>query len=193
VKPCPRFYLNPAGSAGAAQAGWSTRRIAERTFTGDDLIFGVILGLGLVAGMAGGTKLYGVAGGIAGTLIGGCAGFVVGGVPKLLVLRWLSGRLTLVSTDELRAFLRCVDCPIPNVVLLELKRRGEDIHREFGVILDMLSSEEVSRRGRGWAALNSAFPELARHVGEYYPGDSAAECRSKTGKLRSRDRSEAGD
>jgi hypothetical protein len=139
---------------------------------------------GFAVGLAAGAKLFGVAGGVTGAIIGGYAGFVAGQLPEYLVLRWLTRHLVRASAAELRSWLRDPSCQIPNLVLLELQRRGEDIHGELAVILDLLVSEDVSQRGHGWAALSSAFPNLARQIGDYHLGDSVADCRRKTGKLR---------
>jgi hypothetical protein len=139
---------------------------------------------GLVLGVAGGASLAGLPGGVAGVLIGCPAGFVAGRLPLLLVLRALSRDLARKTAAELRADLRSHACLTPNVVLLELLRRGEDIRPELPVVLDMLVSEDFGRRGQGWAALLSAFPELAAQVPDYHISDTVPECRRKTDQLR---------
>jgi hypothetical protein len=154
-------------------------------FTIYDLFFLAAICAGIGVGGAAGAELHGMVGGAAGALAGGWIGFLVGRLPELLVLNWLASSLTTVPADELRDFLHDPDCHIHNLVLLELQRRGENIHQELGGILDMMAANDVSRRGLGWAALNSAFPDLARQLGDYSVGDSAEECRRKIRQLRS--------
>jgi hypothetical protein len=139
---------------------------------------------GLTTGLSVGAKFFGVAGGIIGALAGGYLGVVIGRIPERLVLRSLIRHLKAKSTAELRAQLHSPNCLTPNVVLLELQSRGEDIRQELPVVLDMLASEDVGRRGHGWAALTSAFPELVDRIRDYRIGDSVDECRRKTEILK---------
>jgi hypothetical protein len=141
-------------------------------------LFGFSIGLSI------GAKLFGVVGGIIGALAGGYLGVVVGRIPEALVLRPLVRHLKAKSTPELRAQLHSPKCLTPNVVLLELQSRGEDIRQELPVVLDLLVSEDTGRRGHGWAALTSAFPELVEQIRDYRIGDSIDECRRKTQILR---------
>ena len=138
---------------------------------------------GSALGVLGGAKLFGVSGGIAGCLLGGAFGFALGQIPSLLVLRLIARDLTAKTTAELRAYLENPNCPTPNLVLLELRSRGEDIRQELPVVLDMLSANDVGRRG--WAALTSAYLELVPQLGDYRLEDPVDECRKKAGRLRS--------
>jgi hypothetical protein len=142
------------------------------------------IGAGLALGMDVGLQLFGVCGGVVGAMLGGGAGYAAGRLPEDFVLQSLARELALASADELRAYLHGPECQTPNVVLLELQSRGEDIQPELPWILDMLVSEKLSRRGLGWAALTSAFPVRAGQLGDYRTDDSVAECRRKTAKLR---------
>jgi hypothetical protein len=142
------------------------------------LVFGFAFGLSAEA------KLFGVAGGVIGGLLGGYLGLRVGRIPELLVLRSLKRDLSSKTVPELRAYLHSPACLTPNCVLLELRSRGEDSRQELPVVADLLSSEDVGRRGHGWAALTSAFPELVGQIRDYRIGDSAEECRRKTEILR---------
>jgi hypothetical protein len=141
-------------------------------------VFGFAFGLSI------GAKLFGIVGGIVGALAGGCLGVIVGRIPESLLLRSLARHLKAKSTVELRAQLHGSKCLTPNVVLLELQSRGEDIRQELPVVLDLLVSEDTGRRGQGWAALSSAFPELVERIRDYRIGDSVDECRRKTEILR---------
>src|SRR5262245_9696484 len=113
------------------------------------------MGLGFGIGMSVGAKHFGVGGGVIGAILGGCSGLIIGRIPGILVLRSIARDLMSMSSDELRAYLHGPRCPTPNFVLLELKSRGEDIRRELTVVVELLRSEDVDRRGRGWAALTS--------------------------------------
>jgi hypothetical protein len=154
-------------------------------------VFHVLVIAGLVVGGAVGAdvgwKLLGTAGGIVGAVVGAIAGLYLGNVPYFLVRLSIARALAAKTTAELKADLHSPDCLIPNFVLLELRRRGQDIRRELPLILDLLVSENVGRRSHGWAALTSAFPELAEQIGDYRLGDSVDECRRKTEILRHAD------
>lgn len=117
--------------------------------------------------------------------LGGCAGFLVGRLPQRVVLRSLCRSLALKTSDELHSFLHDPDCPIPNLVLLELQRRGEDLRSELGAILNLLVSGDVARRARGLAAMAAAFPHLGGLAADYHLDDSVADCRRITEGLQS--------
>jgi hypothetical protein len=142
------------------------------------------IGGGVALGWTHGTQLYGPAGGLAAAVASGYAGFLVGRLPELVVLWSLCGSLASKTSDQLHALLHGPDCQAPNLVLLELQRRGEDVRSELGLILDLLVSEDFAQRGRGWAAMSSAFPDLAGQARDYHLGDSVGECRRKTEALR---------
>ncbi len=146
----------------------------------------VLAGLlfGALFGARAGSALFGPVGGVFGGIVGAITGLVVGRIPELLVLRSLARDFTPKSSAELRSYLRSPACLTPNCVLLELRRRGEDIRGELPVVVDLLVSEDAGRRGHGWAALTSAFPELVEQVRDYRVGDSVDECRRKTEILR---------
>jgi hypothetical protein len=140
--------------------------------------------VGGVLGARLGFGLWGIPGGIGGALAGAGAGLIAGRIPFRLVLYWLARGLKSKSSAELRDDLHRPDCEMPNLVLLELARRGEDIHCELPVVLDLLVSENSSRRCLGFAALTSAFPELAGQIRDYRLYESVDECRQKTEILR---------
>lgn len=139
---------------------------------------------GAVLGFFAGRWCFGVVGGVVGAVLGLIVGHRLGVIPWRLAIRKTLVDLSPKSTDELHAMLRDEDCFIPNFVLLELARRGEDIQQELPVVLEMLESDHPSRRGFGWAALTSAFPELAKKISNYRPNQSPEICRKKMEPLR---------
>jgi hypothetical protein len=153
-------------------------------FTLFHLLALVGLSCGAALGGSAGWGMFGVVGAVVGSIAGAVAGFAVGHIPLLIVGRSLAKDLGKKTSDELRAHLHSRECLTPNCVLLELRRRGEDIQRELPVVLDLLVSEEVGKRSLGLAALTSAFPELAERLRDYRIGDSVEECRRKTEVLR---------
>ena len=138
------------------------------------------LGLGVAIGARVGSRHFGIAGGVGGAIVGAIVGIIVARIPELLALRSVARRLTPKTPAELRQYLRSPECLTPNCVLLELRRRGEDIRCELPVVVDLLVSADVGRRGFGWAALNSAFPELVSQIPDYRIGDPIEECRRNT-------------
>ena len=133
-------------------------------------------------GMELGSKHFGAAGGISGTIIGGCLGLLCGHIPFILTLKLVSRRLGRKSTEELRTLLGDPDYYAPNTILLELQSRGEDIRQDLLVIMGMLVSTSSARRGQGWAALASAFPDLVEKIPDYRAFESADTCRLKIAK-----------
>jgi hypothetical protein len=183
------LVLISANAVGITMPAWlgPHGRMFNRVFT--VLHFLVLLAIctGLALGLAAGEKLFGVAGGFIGALAGGYAGFIIGRLPERLMLQSLFLALARETSDALRSFLHSPNCQIPNMVLMELQSRGEDILQELPAILSLLESEELRRRGRGWAALTTAFPDLAGHVRDYRISDSVDECRRKIAGLRDPD------
>lgn len=147
------------------------------------LVF-VGLGIGAIFGARAGLAMFGAVGGVVGGVAGAIAGCTLGRIPHLLALRSVARDLRSKSVAELRVDIQSLGCLAPNCALLELHRRGEDICQELPKVLDLLVSEDVVQRGRGWAALTSAFPALAEQVRDYRIGDSVDECRRKTEKLK---------
>lgn len=139
--------------------------------------------VGGAGGLGAGTGLFGPWGGAAGCAVGILLGAWVGRRIELESMRELVTELATGTSEQLRASLKSPDCLAPNCVLLELKSRGEDIQRELPVIHGLLVSEDVPTRGRGWAALTSAFPELTEKVSGYRVTDTTAECRRKAAPL----------
>ena len=138
---------------------------------------------GVLAGVAIGSFL-GIVGSICGGVIGFVFGLVAGRLPLILVLRSIRQGLSRQSTDSLRQLLRRGDSPVPHLVLRELASRGEDIRSELDVVLQLLESDSVAQRRRGWMALKAAYPALAAKAAGYHPRASADQCNLKTKMLR---------
>jgi hypothetical protein len=149
-------------------------------------VFHILPGMGLLFGTLGGFALGSRLGTIPGIIcgaLGGGVGMVCGRLPFILVLKSMKRDFRGVPTDRLRAMLRDPGFLAPNVLLLELGSRGEDIEREMPVVLDMLTAPSRERRVRGWHALESAFPARARIVGDYRIDDTPDQCRKKIQRL----------
>jgi hypothetical protein len=142
----------------------------------------VLIG-GLAVGILEGSRL-GIIGAFAGGILGLLLGRILGRLPAILVMRMMKRSFRGKTVDELRADLRSPDCLTPNCILLELSSRGEDIRKELDVVLALLESEDYSKRGFGWAALNSAFPDMACMISDYPMDGSLEERKKRTAKLR---------
>jgi hypothetical protein len=143
-------------------------------------VMGVLLG-GL-GGLALGSRLGTVPGIICG-VVGAGVGLLCGRLPLVLVLKSMKRDFSGLGTEQLRTLLRDPGCLAPNMLLLELGARGEDLEREMPVVLDMLTDPSPERRIRGWHALESAFPAKARTINDYRIGDTPDECRRKIQRL----------
>jgi hypothetical protein len=139
--------------------------------------------VGALAGVAIG-GLFGTAGSIYGGIFGFLVGLTAARLPLLLVFRSIRQGLARQSTDDLRRLLGQEDCLVPDLALRELAARGEDIRSEREVVLQLLESDRPARRRCGWAALKSAFPDLAAQAKGYRPYASTEKSRQRIKALR---------
>ena len=135
--------------------------------------------IGAIAGLRFGVQLA-----VIGAVLGFVVGRIVGRLPTIMMLKSLHRSLSKMSPEHLRADLRAPRCLIPNIILLELSSRGENIMQDLPVVLDLLESPDTSRRGFGWAAITSAYPELVQKIPGYRLCDTVYECKNKTKALR---------
>jgi hypothetical protein len=146
-------------------------------------LFDLIRLLAMVGGAAAlsaiGWKTFGIIGCVVGVPLGFVMGGMIGQVPLIVALKWMSRRFDSMTDEELVAELHNPECLTPNVLLLELNRRGSDIQRELPFVQSLLTSDEMHRRTSGWAALTSAYPELVGRIPGYNPTATAAECQTK--------------
>lgn len=150
-------------------------------------LFHVIPVIGCAFGSLGGFTLgsrLGTIPGIMGGILGGGVGLVCGRMPLALVLKSMKRDFSGKTPNDLRAMLRSPGVLAPNVLLLELRARGENVECELPIVLDMLTAPAREVRIRGWHALVSAFPEQARSINDYRIDDPLDESRRKIQKLR---------
>ena len=151
-------------------------------------IFEMIPLYAMIFGICGGVW-FGSRFGNVGGWIGGLIGGVVGWFSWRFLLVWMCKQLdrkrnlSNKTIEELRAMLRDPNCKIPNVVLLELGTRKQNMEQELPVVFEMLLSPLQERRKRGWFTLASVFPERAKLVSNYRADDSVEVCREKMQKL----------
>ena len=129
--------------------------------------------------------------GYIGAGIGGILGGTLGLFCWRLLLAWIckgldrKRNLTNKTLEELRAMLRDPNCPIPNIALLELGLRKQNMEQELPAVLEMLVSPVQQRRIRGWRTLASVFPERAKLIADYRIDDSVEKCKEKVQRLLS--------
>ncbi|MEM1071158.1 MAG: hypothetical protein AAGI63_19790 [Planctomycetota bacterium] len=138
----------------------------------------VTVGSAVVLGSTG-WSMFGLVGCIVGVPCGLMLGAAIGQLPLIIGLKWLSRRFDRMTDQQLVDELHDPACLIPNLLLLELRRRGCNIDRELPLVQSLLASDEISRRTAGWAALNSAFPELVGRIPGYNPTSTTAVCQAK--------------
>jgi hypothetical protein len=145
-------------------------------FTLFDLIrlFAILVGSFLLGTI--GWNKFGVVGCILGVPLGFVIGAIVGRLPLIIVLKCISRRFDRMTNDELIGELHSPTCLIPNILLLELKRRGYNVQTEIPFVQTLLVSDEMHRRTAGWAALTSVFPELVGRIPNYNPTATASDC-----------------
>jgi thioesterase domain-containing protein len=130
--------------------------------------FGLVLPIaGVVVGAMRGFERGGVMGAIMGAALGVVIGVIAARLILIVPVALLSRSLKRRSTAELRTELRGKASLVPNVLLMELRRRGEASDEDLAAIFDLLVDESMEQRSRGLAALRSAYPELAAKIPEY--------------------------
>ncbi len=138
--------------------------------------------LGLLAGAAVGWKTGWVRGGfglgILGIVLGAILGGLVARLPGLCILWTISRQMRAQSTASLLEDLYGpLSAPV-NLILLELDRRGERVHCFLPRVGELLMSPDHDSRCRGWAAMLSAYSDLAEQVSSYSPVSPAEERRA---------------
>ncbi|MEZ6040619.1 MAG: glycine zipper domain-containing protein [Planctomycetaceae bacterium] len=126
-----------------------------------------------------GWNTLGILGCVVGAPVGLVVGAMIGQMPLIVCLKWMSRRFDRMTDEQLEGELHDPACLTPNILLLELNRRGFDIRRELPFVQSLLASDEMHRRTAGWAALNSAFPELVGRIPSYNPTATTAECKAE--------------
>jgi hypothetical protein len=147
-------------------------------------IFDVMPLAGIIFGILFGVKFgsqFGDVGAGVGAVIGGTLGWLCWRLLLMWTCKWLDRKRNLSNktVEELRAMLRDPNCPIPNVALLELGIRNQNMEQELPAVLDMLVSPLKQRRIRGWRTLASVFPERAKLVADCRIDDSIDKCKEK--------------
>ncbi len=179
--PEPKHALQRTASV--AELGF-VRRLDHRMITTFDLLqIGVPFFLALVGGALG-SEIGGSVGLVVGAVAGCVPGVFLGRIPWLLAIRSTRRKLSGRSTGQLLTELREHRTFTPNFLLHELASRGHDISAELPVMFDLLASEHFHCRTRGWAAVLSAFPGVARQMQSYSPAHSIDRCRSEVERIR---------
>jgi hypothetical protein len=153
----------------------------------DLLAFVVFVTVSIIA-LALGQHLAGIPGAVIGVAIGGFVSYFISRKLHFFLLQVSLGptirELSRLSLDELQWRLNEPICPL-NLILLELKRRNEDMRQYLPLVVAYLTSETQHRRVFGLAALYSAYPELSSNIRGYRLRDSVEECQKKTATLLS--------
>jgi hypothetical protein len=145
---------------------------------------------GFIIGGAFGAE-YGVPLGIAGALCGGYLALHLGRLPTKLMVRSARKDFAPFLVSDLEAKLDG-GCWAPNLILMELKARGEDVTKHLPFVLSLLQDEEFFRRTRGYAASLSAFPNDARELADYNPTKSVEDCRNALSALTTKAEQDGG-
>jgi hypothetical protein len=104
---------------------------------------------------------------VVGAVLGGVTGYIAARLVLVVPQALLSRSLRRRSTGELQAELRSGKSLAPNVLLMELRRRGAAGKEDLASVFDLLVADALEQRSRGLAALRSAYPELAAKIPEY--------------------------
>ena len=144
---------------------------------------------GTIAGIMFGASLgynLGIICAILCSMFGGIIIFLFGRWINLIMLRKTYHTIAHLTSVELREQLHAQDCFIPNLILLELRFRGEDITSELPLIFNLMQSKYVDHRMRGFAAFLSAFPDMANESNKYNPTNSFEKCKKNVKRIENR-------
>jgi len=152
-----------------------------------DLLLKIVLPvLGFAIGIGFGKDYLGLFGAIAGAMLGLILFAYLGSMLDQLILRIslrkMRKHFAPLSVSELRSQISTSFTP--NYILFELKARGEDISKDIEPVLRLLEADESFRRCRGYAALLSAFPQMAASTRRYNPMRPVSACHEKVAELR---------
>lgn len=128
----------------------------------------------LIGGAVGGE--YSIALGILGAFVGGLIGLLLGALPTRLMIRSARHEFAPLSLAVLEEKLVETGWT-PNLILMELKARGQNIDQHLPFVLSLLKHDDLPYRTKGYAALLSAFPDLAMSLKGYNPTHSVEDCR----------------
>lgn len=118
------------------------------------------------------------------SIIGLIIGFVLGKMPFALTILFLKKGFKNRASVDLRQEFAKDDCLIPNILLLELSSRGENLSDELEALLERLNANNIDKRSRAWIALKSAFPDTANMIPDYHFSDSPEVRKRKIDKLK---------
>lgn len=141
--------------------------------------------LGVALGWMIGGAAFGWVGALGGALLGGPLGWLGGRVPHLIGRLLLDVILRRETRDQLRVRLRDgVMWSLHQDVMIELRRRGEDVRGELPLVLTLLTSDWGAQRHRGLSMLRLFFPDVAAQIPDYNPAHTTAQCRATVERLR---------
>ena len=129
-------------------------------------LFHVFSLVGLLLGLIGGYHLghhFGLFIGLGGALVGGWLGFHAGNLPFLVSTWFIHYQFRVKPTSQLWNDLHTGDCLMPNMVLRELKRRGEPMAEGSSVV----SGSGIVAKG-GTRRSRRASAKLARDLKVLY-------------------------
>lgn len=145
-------------------------------FTLFDLFRLLALLLGVVVGGALGAE-HGIGFAIAGGVIGCLVGAQVGALPTRLMIRIARRKFAALTVADLESQLVETGWT-PNLILMELRARGEDVSKHLPFVLQLLGHEDLPCRTKGFAALLTAFPDVAKQAPGYNPTAPVDQCRA---------------
>ena len=144
------------------------------------------LGL-LIGGLVGARLGYTVFGAVGACLLASLLaylGFRLGNLPWIWVLRSEKKKFQKETTQALIEGLKGKYAFCPNIVLAELRVRGEDVSVFLPFLRDLMVSPDMYTRNRGWVALRSALPEYAALIPSYLPTLELSKCQEIIQKLK---------
>lgn len=148
----------------------------------------LILVLATCLGLAFGKEYGGTIGAIVGCLMAGAAGYIlcvlISRQQTRILVKSVRKEYADRTTQELRDILHGGNTLTPNLILMELRLRGDNIDRDIYPVLRMLESDHHQIRVLGYAALRTAYFYLKTFICDYSPGNRVDKCRSQVADLR---------
>ncbi len=127
---------------------------------------------------------FGIPMAIIGGLIGIAIGWAIGGLPYAFARFLLVRKNDKTTTEKLREnFFDPVGFYTGFDTLAELMKRGENLEKETGFVIDKLTSDTQIHRKVAWDCLRLIKPELAEKLQGYQPNQPPDECREIVAKV----------
>ena len=147
----------------------------------------LLLAIGIISGLFIGARFgfdhYGIYGAIFCGLIGPFLGYQIAKIPEYIYLGLTKYRIRKKSDEALFQALNPEMWQEIDYVFDELKRRKLDLDSRTSVLYELMKSNEIHKRFKGFFTFKKIFPESISCLGDYSPFEPSNICKQKIENL----------